>query len=153
MGKWTKYFIDGAMYEGSDEAISLKQASWRNSRNEGISKVILEHKPYRISIEGLGEYWQSDTYNVFLMENGSSTVTKRRIQRKFNNDDKFMEVIKDRSKYDIKVLTEQPSDFRQNDDHYALFPLPDYRVQDTWLTVEVDLTKRLLRHFFHPRKI
>jgi len=149
MGKWTKYFIDGTVYEGSDEAIRLQKASWRRSRNEGIIKVELENKPYRISIEGPGEYWQSDTYDIEMLDSDTPKMVRRRIQRRLTESDKFLEVVTAPAQYGIKVFSvfpEQPTE--------RIIALPGYRTkEEVWLTVEVDLNKRLLRHFFSPRKI
>lgn len=88
MGYWIKYFADGQIYKGTDLDVSLKRASWRNSRQEGLIKVLLEESNLRIELNGPGEYWQADTM-VATMEESEPTVIRRTLQKKIDSQDRF----------------------------------------------------------------
>jgi len=88
MGQWTKYYADGTSYTATDDAVGKGVASWRNSRQLGMIKAELIHDKARLEIIGLGEYWQSDTYNCVFP--GSKTqLTKRRIEKLVDITDMF----------------------------------------------------------------
>lgn len=88
MNGWTKYFADGTKYTATDYSILTKTASWRNSRNTDIVAVELEYGPFKLRIDGVGQYWQSDTYES-VYPGPASKLTKRRIEKYIEPTDRF----------------------------------------------------------------
>jgi len=89
MGYWTKYFIDGSQYTGTDEDILRQKASWTRSKNEGIWKVSLEHNNHLLEITGIGIYWQSDRLRADVFDN-TSMIIRRRIMRQISKEDRLV---------------------------------------------------------------
>jgi hypothetical protein len=86
MGEWKKYFADGTTYSATDEDVATKRSSWSKSRNEGIIRVDLTHAGTRISVQGPGQYWQADTYEV-AYPGHSHQIIKRCIMKKLEPSD------------------------------------------------------------------
>jgi hypothetical protein len=148
MGAWTKYYADGTKYVGSDEAVRLKKASWRNSRSVDIVQVDLVHSNKRISISGPGEYWQSDTFTV-VYPDPSPTVIARRIQRKIVQGDFALQVSPGNNADNcmVAVLT-----------HNDLTPCGLVMFQPEhfgkWLTVEYNVgSNPELNYYFSDRRL
>ena len=92
---WVKHFIDGTIEHGSDLLVEQGKASWSRGRLEGIDRVEIWHQGRFIAIQGPGEYWQSDTFEVGVLESDSQLVS-RTIYRKFypeNTHMRFEEVL------------------------------------------------------------
>lgn len=130
MGYWKKYFIDNTHYTGTDYDVSIKQASWRNSRLDGIARVELVHDGYLIAIEGPGDYWQSDTYTSTFMDPNKPKLSHRRIERKIDiATDKFIYVLEDTDKYMISFNKSGTG---------KIYPInPEWH--DKWLVLEYEL--------------
>jgi hypothetical protein len=151
MGTWIKYFSDGSKYEGSDEAILRHDASWTRSRNTDIIRVELVHFPFSLSIQGVGEYWQSDDF-FSVMSSGMSLskMTKRRIQKKIAKSDNFMEVSKTGNEnIKIRFYSVPPNLQTAN---RTLIPIRGM-MWDQWLVLECDLEKNLVQYHFSREKI
>lgn len=146
MGHWIKYYYDGQMYFGDDKAIQEKKASWTLSKNDGIIKVELVHQLYKISIQGTGEYWQSDTAEVEIGDYTQPKVIQRRIEKKIEPHEYYL------------YYKESPNQVE------VCFPscdkdLSGYKIQrlenvvGKWFILEIDLKTRQIRHYIRSEKI
>ena len=89
MTGWIKNYADGSQCVGADEAVSSGRASWRKSPSQGIISVSLTVNGLTNTLEGPGEFWQSDGYESVFP--GGSKLIKRRIQ-KLVEDNKWLTV-------------------------------------------------------------
>lgn len=85
MGYWLKKFADGTEIRGTDRAVYMKAASWSKSRLDSMVETELSHHNKTMQLVGLGEYWQSDTYESVYP--GRTSLIQRRIQRKIEPSD------------------------------------------------------------------
>ena len=142
MNGWVKHFRDGTKYYGYDQDVSIKKASWTNSRHEGLVGVTLWHSDFMLAIDGLGEYWQSDQFTVDFAE-PTPTLISRRIQKKTEGD--FAYIVKSSSSR-FCVETIKPGTTVHNP---AALLLP----QPGWLTLELNVKEASIRHFFSDTKL
>lgn len=150
MGQWTKYFLDGSKYEASDIAVLRHDASWTKSRNEGIVKVELSHDKFFCSIQGLGNYWQSDDFiSVASQEVILSKIVTRRIQRQVELTDSFLSLNESYEGIQAKFFR-VPPDFSKNWKNYI--PI-NKRMAGKWLTIEINIENGFVRHYFSEDKI
>lgn len=61
---WIKHFEDGKKEFGFDEAIKEGFGSWSKGRLEGMVGASLAYGGVEITVEGTGDYWQADVYEV-----------------------------------------------------------------------------------------
>lgn len=143
-----KSFADGKVEVGTDEDVSLKKASWSKGRLTGISSVEIHYNEARLIIEGTGEYWQSDDYEVDFGRK-TPTIITRRIQKKINTYDAFMCIYSvDKSMY-IKVAS-FASDMGNTRNHIAR--IPDKNI-GKWLTLEYNLKKDQIIYSYQENRI
>lgn len=144
MGQWTKHYFDGSTYTGSDEAIIKGEASWTRSRNSHIIAVDLSHKNFFLSIYGPGEYWQSDTYESRLMENGAKLV-KRRIERKIEPNDMYFG-------YATPELGKAFIRFDNKDPRGTIIKIPSSKI-GKWLILELDIETGEISQYIRDNKL
>jgi len=137
MGEWKKYFVDGTIYKATDEAVATQELSWSKSRNEGIVRVDLEHAGTRISIQGPGQYWQADTYEV-TYPGHFHQIIKRCIMRKLEPSDFY---------FHYKVLPEGALiDFDKKATGVA--QLVPKGAMDKWIVLEMNLRSKQISHHY-----
>lgn len=144
MGYWLKHFADGTEIRGTDTDVAARIASWSRTPFTNMVGAEIEHNGFIIGIFGLGDYWQSDTYeSTFLALN--SVMTKRRIERKIENTDTHL-------RYIVRA-NEARVYFNQETVEGAKFVpiLPPWRGQ--WFILEYDLNTRIARYYFRSDKI
>jgi hypothetical protein len=147
MGRWTKYFLDGTSYTGEDNLVSQKKASWTKSQNRNIVAVSLEHEFFFFRINGLGDFWQSDTFESSCF--GVTNIVARRIQKQITPKDHYLVITnQDRKTCVASFYTLVPPHI----DYWNIVPLQERHVGQ-WLTIEYDLQKSCLTHFFSKEKI
>jgi len=124
---------------GRDIDVYRGHASWRKSSLDNLVQVTLEHEGILLSIEGPGEYWQSDDFESIFP--GGTKLIRRRIQRKIEPSNRFYRV--DSSGYERGV--KHSVSFQSNTSLGLLFPI---RPQDVgkWLTLEYDVVKAKWHH-------
>ena len=86
---WVKHFIDGTIEHGSDLLVEQRLASWSRGRLDGIDHVEVWYGGRFVSLQGQGEFWQSDTFEARVLAN-SSTLIKRTISKKLNDKDHWV---------------------------------------------------------------
>lgn len=91
MNYWVKKFISDKEI-GTDKDIKLKKASWSNGRLDNMVGAELHHNSQHLYISGIGNYWQSDTYEV-LMYNSTPKLVSRRIEKQITNQDLYFKYI------------------------------------------------------------
>lgn len=91
MNGWIKRFADNSLETGSDDDVMRRISSWRRGRLDGIVGVELHHDNTNLYIDGTGEFWQSDDYEVLMLKSEPELV-KRRIQKKIHDNDIYMHV-------------------------------------------------------------
>lgn len=89
MNGWIKKFADGSIETGSDDLVKRKLASWSKGRLDHLVEVELHQNGFEVTLEGTGEFWQSDDYDCDVGGLTSSLVM-RRIQKKINKHDRFL---------------------------------------------------------------
>lgn len=80
MNGWIKYYADGSRYVGDDREVYAGRASWRKSSFHGLIRVDLVVDGEVRSLNGTGEYWQSDEFEAVFP--AGSRMVKRRIQKR-----------------------------------------------------------------------
>ena len=134
MNGWTKFYASGSTYVGEDNLVYNGRASWRRSSFDGLIKVSLEHNHTLLSIEGPGEYWQSDDFESSPTE-GSKLIC-RRIQRKIQPEDTFFWVVSagygQGTQHHVKFFAARGCG--------VVFPIQRGDV-GKWITVEYDVSK------------
>ena len=101
-------------------------ASWSRTPLENMWGCELQEGPYKLSLRGLGEYWQSDTYISSPLTNGSNLI-QRRIQKKI--DCAYAHLIDQDNELKITCLS--------ND--YETANLDFTNQQNCWLVLEIDM--------------
>jgi hypothetical protein len=86
---WIKSFVDGQIESGYDDDVDAKRASWSKGRLTDMDGASIHHEGYHIAIAGLGEYWQSDDWDVPLFTSAGELAV-RRLQRKLVDGDTFI---------------------------------------------------------------
>lgn len=149
MKGWVKHFADGTSERGTDRAIRLKQASWRNGRHTGIVRVESWHDRFVIAIDGTGEFWQSDDCEVPLYSNHSRIIC-RRIQKQVEPQDRLMMILSDSFKLVATVGAQYPM-YTMGDQPRVVPIDPD--MVGKWLTLEMDVRSGSMRMSFAERRI
>ena len=143
MGHWVKRYIDNTSYIGTDEAVKKKEASWRNSRQIGIASVELEHDNHLMVIGGMGEFWQSDTFEVRISVSSPGIFTHRRIEKLVLPTDRFVKFNKTEHLCDVKFSSQQLADYK---------PMPTIW-ENRWFILEYDVRKKTFRYYIEDQKI
>lgn len=86
---WVKHFADGTTERGDDSLVARRAASWSRGRLDSLVRVELHQGTIQATIEGLGEYWQADTYEARIGVN-EGVLVQRMICKKLTEDDKFL---------------------------------------------------------------
>ena len=133
MNGWVKRFSDNTSEVGSDPVVQRREASWSRGRLDDITSVELHDTGHVAILEGFGEFWQSDDYDVNIYQSKPQLIT-RRIQKKINTYDCFL-LLGGLSDYKIyKIVGSKPADMVG---FGHIQPLEPYKNQ--WLTVEMDV--------------
>lgn len=146
---WTKHFLDGYSECGDNEAVMNKKASWSRGRLDNMWATCLKQGDQHIHISGLGDYWQSDDYEVCIAEKWPTMVT-RRIQKKLTVGDVFVDIKRfspnaiEAYVGSIKDLTEEPRGTR------LMLSTDDI---GKWFTLEMDLTNETERYYLADNKL
>lgn len=143
MGNWIKEFIDGTKYVATDKEVAAGRVSWKNSRQDGIVAVSLEHCGKLLRIEGLGEYWQSDQM-FFDFSDRFPKCTARRIQRKVKPQDLFMGFLEGEDRLVVRFST--------TPDGRGYVPVPQEWLNQ-WAVLEVSTVSLKTKYYFSVDKI
>lgn len=118
---WIKHFADGTEVIGTDHDVQKKKTSWSKGRLTGMIGVEVIHGNKRMAIFTPGEFWQSDDYDVNLLDSTPILVT-RRLQYKIQGMDGLCE----KQQPDNVVFCKGDSNF-------------DIGRVGKWLTLELDI--------------
>ena len=83
---WTKYFLDETSLEGLDKDIASGKCSWSKSLLNNIIKCSLRYSGHEIILSGIGNYWQSDDFEINIGTN-ESIILKRRLEKQITDSD------------------------------------------------------------------
>jgi len=140
---WTKFYADGTKYEGSDLHVKAKVASWRNSKSNEMVAACIEHGGFCMRINGLGDYWQSDKYEVDYPRN-NAVLLRRRIEKRIDVNDKYFRLLK---KDNLMCIT-----FNGQPDGGRHYPVPA-KWRNKWLILEYDLKLKEARYYISDNQI
>lgn len=146
MKGWIKYFADGTSEKGTDRAVRLHEASWRNGRQGHIIRVEAWHDRFLIAINGVGCFWQSDDCEVPLYANHSRVVC-RRIQKQIDSNDKFMTLVSNPFKLEACIGNSITNHVSATSDRVRHIPIEDSMV-GKWVTLEIDVCNGEMRVCF-----
>lgn len=148
MAGWIKYFKDGTKETGDDSLVEQGKASWRKGRLEGLSGALLYDGEVRLLIEGSGEFWQSDEYEVSFFSS-KPRRTKRRIQMQITPRDQMMHtsLLKTGGSVIFSPLCEKYHHVAEDKKRLP----PDYIGK--WFTIELDITSGGITTSFKDHKI
>lgn len=147
MGHWIKFYKDGSRYIGDDVGVMRREKSWTKSLNENIIAVSLCHQDQMIHIEGLGKFWQSDTFEAD-MATGRSQLVARRIERQIQVPDGVILIHKDSNCLTATIQNNYVLDrpvWRQ------FIVMEDYIGE--WLVLEMDILNNKLKYYFSKKKV
>lgn len=75
---WVKFFADGTREDGFDHLVDNRQASWSRGRLTGMVRTEVVHNGIVVlSINGLGNFWQSDDFEISMITNKSKRCIRR----------------------------------------------------------------------------
>ena len=144
MGKWTKIFADGTELVGTDVDVKRRKVSWRNSESKGIVRVTLDHQKLKLIIDGLGEYWQSDTYESEF-PSGKTTLVKRRIMKKIGPTDTIVCIRKTSTSVALHFESFQPRPGEKT-------VIVNEALVGQWVVAEMDLLQKGAYSYIAPDK-
>jgi hypothetical protein len=144
---WIKHFIDSSIYSATDDDIFKQRVSWRHSRFDGLCKVdILHNNSIVLSLSGLGEFWQSDSFEVILGANNPQPI-KRRVQKQITQKDLMFTVNRENDILTIEILSTLPKRMYQETHPLAL------RHTGQWLTLEYSVPHHRSNFYLSDIKI
>ena len=146
---WTKYFLDSQIEDGQDYDVANKTASWSRGRLDNMMAVDLSHDSLYISIAGLGDFWQSDDYEVCIGDSWPS-ITTRRLQKQLKLGDIFIRATHDNNRELVLAvgnIKELASSYDNN-----IYMLTNNDIHQ-WLTVEMNLMTKKTRYYLAEHKI
>jgi len=131
---WVKVFTDGKKEYGWDNLVKLRQASWSKGRLDKILLVTLKDKDYQVTIQGEGNYWQSDTFEAKIFTKGKRT--NRTIYRQIKANDIYVKFHQsDKALYvDFNIYGDIPLKLEWVDKWFALTITEDSKI--LWNIVE-----------------
>lgn len=127
---WVKIFTDGTVEEGYDYLVNAGLASWSKGRLHGIKSVQLQHGHRLITIDGDGEFLQSDTLEATFPRN-EGVIVKRTLYKKIHEDDRWMTISQVFGRVDCK--------FHKNFTMNAI-PVPSQNV-GRWFILDLEPSK------------
>ena len=143
MGYWQKTFADGSILKGTDEDVDKGLASWSKSKFENMIGASIEHNKKLIEIIGVGDFWQSDTYEVGLLS-GKSELVSRKLQKKI-------------APYDLQYfLAHSPNSLRVSfvsNSIYGRYHQVNMAWFGRWFTLEYNLITNSMRYFISPGRL
>jgi hypothetical protein len=144
MGYWLKSFSDNTCEKGTDQEVAVRLKSWSRGRLDNIISVRLHHIGLDLEIHGLGEYWQSDTYES-IFSSTNSTVVQRRIERKVVPPDSDFRVFSNNSKLSV-FFNPNPLAIGK---YFSISP----DLYDKWLVAEMDLKTMKVKCYFSDGRV
>lgn len=144
MGRWIKYFANGAREFGTDQDIEKRVASWSRGNLKDIISTELLHSGSLLRISGPGTYWQSDTYEA-ISTSYKSTLVARRIERQILPTDAFFRVIETNNSISVY--------FNHNLDQSGKFiPVkPEWHCK--WLILEYNVRKQQVTYYLSDGRV
>lgn len=153
---WHKTLADGTCIVGTDYDVDAGQVSWRKTSLDNLINVGLSEAStvglLTADISGNGNFWHSDDLMapMHLNQTVKGTRVKRRIEKQFSSQDKFIYVLHESTRLDIFV--EEHKCQTHIDHGYKQGELrPEYAGQ--WLILEMDLTESKLKWYINPEMI
>lgn len=140
MGRWIKYFIDGAKEEGTDEDILLGKASWSRGELKDINSVHIYDSLFSSILSVPCSEWnQFDRYLAKIDSDGSQTIqrTSRVIQSKL----KLEHVGSYINIFSIMTTTNVFVDKKPDKSLQSIMITEDY--VDKWLTISLEKICRI----------
>ena len=144
MNGWIKMFVDGTKEYGAD---TDKSASWSRGKLSNMVGASAYLNNQAVTLWGNGDFWQSDDFEISLLSAAPTEMVTRRLQKKINSSDLFVEIKRDSFK--VWNISMEPN--------YGLpsgivIPLVE-RMRDKWFTVEIDVATKEVRHYFAEDRI
>lgn len=143
---WIKNFQDGTQEVGADNVTNRGLVSWSKGRLTGITSVEIWEKDCMAVIEGISNYWQSDDFEVQMMNNRSiPRRVIRRIQKQIIPSDAFINCSCIKNRYSFNFVSY--NNITQY--HADVIPVP---LGSKWFTVELDCkTGKVIYRFDESR--
>jgi len=85
MNGWIKTPIVGDKIVGADHLVYSGKVSWRATTTQ-LRSASLSHNELMVKINGYGEYWQADDFELSLNQK-KPTLLRRRISKRIESDD------------------------------------------------------------------
>jgi hypothetical protein len=133
------------VFVGSDENVRQKKASWRASRNDGMIGAWVVHNDAAIKIQGMGEYWQSDTYESNVGQNIKPQRVARRISKKITAADRWF-------RYLTHMGPQVTIAFNDLDHTGGMVEVPKEHV-GKWMVLEYDIPSDSIRHYISNHRV
>lgn len=146
---WTKHFLDDTTECGTNQDVARKLASWSKGRLYGMWGACIKEGKQHLHINGLGDFWQSDDYEVQLAEKWPSMVV-RRLQKKLSTGDIFVD-IKRFGEYGLEAYVGKAEDLK-NPPRGERNMLADKDI-GKWLTLEMDLVNYTERYYLSENRL
>jgi len=144
---WTKHFKDGTSEHGFVEDIDAGKASWSKGRLSGIKSVSSHWDGQHLCISGIGDYWQSDDYDVPLFVSSGEHVLHR-IERRIHWLDAF--IVEYKTEHSI-MLRVTPRLEEVDKDQRVIQIKPE--MHGYWIFLEYDLNAKKVRWGLSKEKI
>lgn len=144
MNGWIKHFTDRSFQTGYDKDIEARNSSWTHGKLDGICGVYLKHNDTVITLRGVGEYWQSDDYDVVVFDTTPERVI-RRVQKKITDFDYFLRMVTTNKFVNFYI------DQQMTGPEIPSMSLKPYK--DKWLTVEYNIPNSSVSWYFSEGKI
>lgn len=151
MNGWIKYFRDGSVEYGRDVDVDKGVASWSNGRLTGLESVTSTLGDKHLCISGAGEYWQSDDFEVEILdETTEPEMVVRRIQKLIKPGDLKIGLYQSENSFMIKVFTHVDVDASEySDKSFEILP----RNIDQWIVLEYDISSDGFKYYFSQERL
>lgn len=141
MGQWIKTFTDNSELIGTDLAVDAGIISWSKTPINLLS-ALLEHDNFIMKIVGLGNYWQSDSYES-VYPGPKATLIQRRIEKQIETSDNFIHILQNANTLQVFFNTKVTG---------GQFITIANSWIGQWLIVEYDLKLQVARYYIRSKR-
>jgi len=149
MNGWVKNFADGTSETGDDQDVNRRIASWRRGRLDKMIGAELHYNDMHIYLDGEGEYWQSDDYDVTVFE-PTPVLATRRIQKKIHWKDNYLH---SSSMLDFRAFSFTDYSQKWEMTGYDRRDKVPERAIGKWFTIEYDVKKKTVIYSYQENRI
>lgn len=141
MGYWLKKLTNNTEIRGEDSEIDRGLISWSRSECYLLSAIV--NRGYELRLAGLGQYWQSDTYEA--TSNGDISLIKTRLEKQISENDLVYSISNNRNCTSIMITNQIKTSL-------PLKAIPKGMV-GKWFILEYDLVTKSVKTYFSSEKI